>query len=223
MFGARQDQVAFTQDRANMKIETKKGTLRYSAISLATMVVSKVSNPFYVDTFTSFEITVYDKDKGKIAQVTTGISYTTTYGSINSVSMLPKNSYIDTKSNLEIKFAPYHSTKLDSKIKIEIPIDMRIGCPTNFDYNSKILKRKMSVTCNTSVDGLFNIVIFNSPYVYPYVFDKAKTLKILLDDSTTPYSARDIKDLKISTLTADDKVIDYYQSAVGKVYFTVKP
>ena len=176
-----------------MKIETSVGTRRYSAISLGTMIIGKVKNPSYVDTFSSFEITVFDKDKGKIAEITQGINFTTVAGKISAVKMQPKNSYIDSKSSLEINFAPAHTSDLDSKIKIEIPTDMRIVCPSNFDYNSKILKNPMTVTCIESSDKLFTIITFHSPYVYQYIYDASKTLKILFTDSTTPYSARDIR------------------------------
>ena len=79
--------------------------------------------------------------------------------------MIPKNNYIDSKSSLELNFAPIHTSELDSKIKVEIPVDMRIVCPTNFDYNSKILANPMTVTCS-SLDPLYTVITFHSPYVY---------------------------------------------------------
>lgn len=61
LFGARSDNVAFVVDRGSRKIETKVGTSRYSAGGVATIVLSQIKNPSYVDSFGTFKIRVFDK------------------------------------------------------------------------------------------------------------------------------------------------------------------
>ena len=75
LFGSRQDGVEFSTDRENLKIETKVGTQRYSTVSVATIIVSKIKNPSYTDTFKSFKISVFDKYKQLVAKVEQGLTF----------------------------------------------------------------------------------------------------------------------------------------------------
>ena len=75
LFGSRQDGVEFSTDRENLKIETKTGTQRYSTVSVATIIVSKIKNPSYTDTFKIFKISVFDKYKQLVAKVEQGLTF----------------------------------------------------------------------------------------------------------------------------------------------------
>ena len=108
MFGSRTDNVAFLIDGLEMKIETKNPTTTYSTVSLATMVISKIQNPQVESIFESFEIYVYDINKEKIAEITTGISFDSVAGDIVDVVMSIEDPMIDTESKLTFEFRPLH-------------------------------------------------------------------------------------------------------------------
>lgn len=87
MFGSRTDGVPFVIDGGNMKLETKKGTRRYSTISVATIIVSKIMNPASVGSYGSFGVKVYDKYKALIAEVSEGYYFDTIRGKMENARM----------------------------------------------------------------------------------------------------------------------------------------
>ena len=91
MFGSRTDGVPFVIDGGNMKLETKTGTRRYSTISVATIIVSKIKNPASVGSYGSFAVKVYDKYKALIAEVSEGFYFDTIRGDILNAQMNIEN------------------------------------------------------------------------------------------------------------------------------------
>ena len=47
-----------------------------------------------------------------------------------------------------------------------------------------------------------------------YEYNERNILKVVFPDTNTPLSARDISRLRISTLTEDDKLVDYFESTI---------
>ena len=78
-------------DGGNMKLETQVGTRRYSTISVATIIVSKIKNPGSVGNYGSFAVKVYDKYTTLIAEVSEGIFFETTRGSMQNARMMIEN------------------------------------------------------------------------------------------------------------------------------------
>jgi hypothetical protein len=91
MFGSRTDGVPFVIDGGNMKLETVKGTRRYSTISVATIIVSKIKNPAHVGSYGSFSVKVYDKYKKLIAEANEGFFFDTIKGNIENARMYIEN------------------------------------------------------------------------------------------------------------------------------------
>lgn len=56
LFGRRTPNTAFTVDGANLKIQTTKGTEKWSPKSIASLSLFKIKNPNYVAQFESFLI-----------------------------------------------------------------------------------------------------------------------------------------------------------------------
>lgn len=221
MFGSRTDGVPFVIDGGNMKLETQQGTRRYSTISVATIIVSKIKNPSSVGNYGSFAVKVYDKYTTLIAEVSEGIFFETIRGSMLNARMSIENPQIDTKSRLTVEFQPLHSLHAESKIKLEITNELQIPCPpTVFDYNSLLLVNPLVMSCTINTDG-FNEIIINAPFVADYEYNQRNILKIVFPDTNTPLSARDITRLQISTLTEDDKLVDFFESTTTQ--FTVEP
>ena len=85
LFGSRSDNVDFIIDSAAMKIETKQGTQRWSTVSSATIIISKIKNPAFVDAFGSFRIQVFDQYRKLIAVVADDLLFTTTAGTLRDI------------------------------------------------------------------------------------------------------------------------------------------
>lgn len=179
--------------------------------------------------FGSFGIYVYDKNKELIAQVTEGAFLETIPGKILKVSMLPMSATVYQESMLTLKFFPLHRLAKSSKLRIEISTDLKIQCPGNngrandFDYNSKVLVKPLKIACSTSADRLYTIFDVDDAFVEDYFhtdmtaakdgdFDEGKVIKIAFMQSQNPLSAKEIKGLKVSTLTAEGLVVDTYSS-----------
>ena len=72
-----------------MSIQTKKGTNRHSTIGVATIIVSKIKNPPHEESFGSFKISIFDQYKKLIADVSQGITFDTTPGTVRDVMLAP--------------------------------------------------------------------------------------------------------------------------------------
>lgn len=171
LFGSRRDGVAFNTEAANLKIETKLGTATFRVQGDATMTIKQIKNPAYVGTFGSFTIQVTDKRRELIAQVTTGVSYSTTRGGIEKVKLYPENPLVDSLSRLHLEFAPLHAVAKDSKLKIEITDELTIACPpTVFVYNSAQFRSPLSVSCPDSPG--YRALVIDKPYVTDYSYSE---------------------------------------------------
>lgn len=219
MFGSRQDNVKFQIEAANLKIETKAGTRRYSQASIATINLGKIKNPAYVGSFGSFTIQVHDKNKELIAQVTSGVSYVTTSGGFVKVKLYPENPLVDALSKLHLEFAPLHAVDKSSKLIVEITDELTMGCPKDFAYNSALLKNPLAIACAKS--GGYNVFTIDRAFVNDYTYSASQLLTIVFTDSTLPYSARGISKLRLSTYTGSSQLVDYYESKVE--HFIVYP
>ena len=67
LFGATKDDVGFTIDATNMRIETINGTGRYARSAVSKMIISEIANPVHIGTFGSFRIVIMDEYKDVIA------------------------------------------------------------------------------------------------------------------------------------------------------------
>lgn len=221
LFGSRQDNVAFKQDGANLKIETKAGTRRYSSVGVATMQISYIKNPAYRGTFGSFSIVVYDKNKERIAEVKAGLTYTTTPGTVRRVELYPANPYIDSTSTLFLRFQPVHKVAKNSKLKLELSRELAIPCPADWTYNSGHFVRPLKVDCEERGDKAtgYHEIMIDGPYVNDYEYSQHTVLQLAFPGTRLPGSSRQVRRLRISTLTLDDKgvyqPVDYYSSNVN--------
>jgi hypothetical protein len=71
-----------------------------------------------------------------IADQYTDIFYTVTTGNILDVQLSLGNYAVQKTSKLRVQFSPIHALGQDSIIYIEIPSDLTIPCPTQFELNS---------------------------------------------------------------------------------------
>lgn len=96
LFAAKSNDVPFVVDRANLKIETKYGTQQQAPSGPATVIVSKIKNPFQVDTYGPFKISVFDRSRKLIAQVDHDLAkFRTTPGTVAGVNVTATDYFID--------------------------------------------------------------------------------------------------------------------------------
>lgn len=240
LFGARSDNVAFVVDRGSRKIETKVGTSRYSAGGIATIVLSQIKNPSYVDSFGTFKIRVFDKHRQLIAEVTSGVSYKTTAGTLRDVKVTPSGLFIDEEIRLGVSFVPLHDMPVDAFIRISVTSDVRLRCPvsseaSDFIYNSKNLKSPLNATCEAppaNSSGGYHRVLLASPLREPFVhedrtaakagvYDPGKVLTVQFPKSLNALSAREVRGIRIETLTAAMQPIDTYTDDTTLLYTVV--
>ena len=150
LFGSRSDGVDFTTDRENLKIETKLGTQRYSTVSVATVIISKIKNPAYFETFKSFKISVFDKYKQLIAKVGTDLKFKTSPGSMTQVKVTPVSFLIDEVARLSFEFKPVHTLPADAKLRLSLTDELGVTCPnsediSSFEYNSDQLNKPLEM------------------------------------------------------------------------------
>lgn len=171
----------------------------------------KIRNPDYVDSFSTFRISVLDKEKEVIAQTDQPITYKTTPGSFSDVKLYPENNLVDSESRLTLEFKPNHKVAADGKLRVEIAKDLTVKCPTNFDYNSPMLKKPLEVKC--SENGDFFVIEASNAFVRDYSFlQDSDPIKMVFLDTKMPPSQREIKGLRISTINAAGKTIDYFDN-----------
>jgi hypothetical protein len=199
LFGSRRDAVKFDVEAANLKIETREGTARHNLPSLAEMSVQMIKNPDYVATFGSFSIKIFDKYKELIAEVTKGVTYSTTSGGIVAVKIWPENKLVDSQSKLQLEFAPLHAVKKDSKLQIEITDEITIPCPKKFAYTSAQFASSPAIACKATPG--YTVLTVDKPYVNDYSYSEGEVLQVVFL-GTLPYSARSITKIRLTTLTA---------------------
>jgi hypothetical protein len=104
-----------------------------------------------------------------------------------------------------------HYLETSAIIYIEISIDLKIPCPTEYELNSDQLVQPMNMVCETTSTNTFTI---NTPFYedYKYLEGEHGWLIVAFEGVTTPLSARDIVDLKIETRMADGEIVDEYTS-----------
>jgi hypothetical protein len=94
---------------------------------LAIMDFSSVENPFTVKTTGSIAIYIKDVNQYAIAQITSGITYASTVGTISNLTLTPEVTTVATLTAITISFLPEHSlTASDVAITITLPSDVAI-------------------------------------------------------------------------------------------------
>ena len=108
LFAAKAFDVPFVVDRSHMKIETKVGTSTSAPPGPATIVVSKIKNPSHVDSYGPFKISVFDRYRKLIAEVSQPVQFKTTPGALRDIKVSASGLFIDEEIRLGVSFVPIH-------------------------------------------------------------------------------------------------------------------
>lgn len=88
---------------------------------------NSIENPFSVKTTGSIAVYVKDSTQFSIAQVTSGIVYTATTGTLTGVTLTPSTTIVATSTDITMRFLPAHRLAASiSQISITLPSDVSI-------------------------------------------------------------------------------------------------
>ena len=83
---------------------------------------------------------------------------------------------------MTLEFKPNHKVAANGKLRIEIRKDLTMKCPTNFDYNSAILRKPLEINCQDSGD--YYVIEANKPFVSDYAYlEDAEPIKMVFLDT----------------------------------------
>lgn len=95
---------------------------------VAILDFSTIANPFTIKTTSSVSIYVKDSSQYSIAQITSGVTYTATTGSLTGVTLTPASTVVSAVTSISLTFLPTHQlTAGTSQISITLPSDVSIA------------------------------------------------------------------------------------------------
>ena len=168
-----------------------------------------IKNPFTVKTTGSIAIYVKDSNLFNIAQITTGVNYTATAGTLNNVTLTPEITTVATSTSITITFLPVHElTADDAQITITLPSDVTITNQTNpsdvnlsDQSNASICTlsdiQNMSPTTTCTVES--NVITLIDPFDVFYTPISTEVLGFTITGMTMPPSLKPPGDVVITT------------------------
>lgn len=150
---------------------------------------NSIKNPFSVKPTDSVRIFVKDSTQFSIAQVTTGITYTATPGTMTGVTLTPENTIVSTVTAIRFRFLPAHSLLATTTVfEIVLPSDVSIVQQTNPSTCtlSELQYISPSVTC--TVVG--NTITLTNPFQINYTPTSSEVLGFKINGMTMPPSLK---------------------------------
>lgn len=93
---------------------------------------NSIQNPFSVQPTGSVQVYVKDSSQFSIAQVTAGITYTATAGTLTGVTLTPENTIVSTTTSISLTFLPAHKLLASqTRIEVTLPTDVSITQQTS--------------------------------------------------------------------------------------------
>ena len=157
---------------------------------------------------------------------------------MRDVTVTPSSLFIAEANRLAVSFVPIHDMPASAIIRIQVTRDVLTKCPDfdtpeDFVYNSQNLNAPTRVVCGRfGFPPKYTTVTMTNPLKKEYThgdraavkagsYEPGKVIQVVLPGTTNPLSARDVKGIKISTMTEDMQVIDTYTDE-STLLFTVK-
>ena len=168
---------------------------------------TSIHNPFTVKTTGSLSIYVKDSSQFDIAQITTGVTYTATTGTLNNVTLTPETTTVATSTSITITFLPVHELTADNvQITITLPSDVTITDQTDASTCSLSDIQNMSPTTNCTV--ISNVITLIDPFDVFYTPTSTEILAFTIAGMTMPPSLKPPGDVVITTSIQNSSV--YY-------------
>ena len=142
-----------------------------------------ITNPLSIKPTDSFEIYLKTDTDFTIASITSGVTYTSTVGSMTDMSATPDGTLVGSSTSILFRFKPAHPIPVSSRLLITLPSETSIVAK---DTASCLLSELSQIDSSAtwSVSGR-TITIFD-PFTALFLQDGSKTVQFKIDDITMP-------------------------------------
>ncbi|CAI2377119.1 unnamed protein product [Moneuplotes crassus] len=157
-----------------------------------------IENPMSTRPTGSVEIYVKDSSQFLIGQLTTGITHTSTTGTITGISLTPDNTIVSTTTSATIKFLPAHNLlDNESRIVITLPSDVSIADQSSTATCSISDLQFISPTVTCTV--ISNVITLIDPFSVNYISTSSEILQFKVAGMTMPPSLKPPGNLVVTT------------------------
>ena len=138
LFGSQRD-LPITINSSTRTITISDGCTSYrSSGILGLLDFASIENPISIKTTGSITIEIKDSSQNSIALVTSGVTYTATAGSIQTISITSDNPIVSSITGLNVEFVPEHNLPVESVIELQISDDFQVNETTDCNLDSLI-------------------------------------------------------------------------------------
>ena len=184
---------------------------------------SSISNPFSVKITSSVSIYIKDSSLFPIAQLTTGITYTATTGTITGITLTPDSSIVAALTSATFQFLPAHKLKASTtQILISLPSDASIADQSS---SSCTISQLQNLSPTTTWSIASNVITLINPFSIDYTPVSGSLLGFKVGGFTMPSSIKPPVAVTITTQITLSSVLYSVDtaSATGIFISTVGP
>ena len=156
---------------------------------VAILDFSNIANPFSIKTTDSISIYVKDSSQYSIAQITSGITYSATTGTLTGVTLTPDTTVVSSSTSFSITFLPAHQLYAsNSQISITLPSDVSITDQSSTSTCSVTQLQYISSSVTWTV--ISNVITLINPFSTAYAPSSTQVLGFKISGLTMPPSIK---------------------------------
>ena len=173
-----------TIDTTNNKVSVTNAASTYTTTDFDAIIeFVQITNPLSIKTTDSFSILLKTSSSNSIASLISGVTYTSTVGSITSIAATADATVVGTSTSVLFSFKPTHKIPVSSRIIVIIPTEASIAAKDSASWTlSNLSQIQLSATC--TVSGL--TITISSPFSADFIQDGSKTITFKIDGVTMP-------------------------------------
>jgi hypothetical protein len=150
---------------------------------------NSIENPFSVLPTGSVQIFVKDSSQFPVAQITTGITYTATVGTLTGITLTPETTIVSSTTAIVITFLPAHRLIADTtQIQITLPADVSIAEQTDASLCAVTELQFISPTVTCTV--ISNVITLIDPFSVAYTPSSTEVLSFKIAGMVMPPSLK---------------------------------
>jgi hypothetical protein len=173
-------------------------TTYVSANIFAIIDFNSIKNPDSIKPTSSVQVFVKDSSQFSVAQITAGITYIATTGTVTGITLTPENTIVSTTTAITLTFLPAHSLYADeSRIEITLPSDVSITDQPSSSTCSVTDLQFISPTVQCTV--ISNVITLIDPFDVAYTPASNEILSFKVTGMTMPPSVKSTGDVTVVT------------------------
>ena len=138
LFGSQRD-LPITINSSTRTVTISDGCTSYrSSGILGLLDFASIENPTSTKTTSSITIEIKDSSQNPTAIISSGVTYTATAGSIQTINITSDNPIVSSVTGLHVEFVPEHNLPVESVIELQISDDFQVSETTNCNLDSLI-------------------------------------------------------------------------------------